>query len=131
MPTEKRYIIREVVTDASGNFVSAREDTVETITFTGSTMGSYQAVSGSLILDTTSPTVTYVNASGSNPTITLPLASGSPGQVLETKHVGTDTNTFSLAASGNNTIDGLSSITVNQYGAEKVRSDGNTTWFRF
>jgi hypothetical protein len=123
--------------DSSGNFVrlgigssgnvlkvasgvptwSSSTDTFSTATKTSSyTIGS-------------SDTVIFADATSGNVTVTLPAASGVAGYRFYVKRVDSSGNTISIARSGSDTIDGMTSFTLDlQYTAFAVVSNGSN-WY--
>lgn len=76
-----------------------------------------------------SDTVIFANASSGNVTITLPVASGLAGYRFYIKRIDGSANTCTVARSSTDTIDGMTSFTIDQqYTSIAVVSDGST-WY--
>ena len=76
-----------------------------------------------------SDAVIFANATSGSVTITLPVASGLTGYRFYIKRVDGSTNTCTIARSGTDTIDGLTSLTIDQqYTSLLVVSDGSA-WY--
>lgn len=76
-----------------------------------------------------SDTVIFANATSGNVTITLPAASGLPGYKFYVKRIDGSTNTVTVQRSSTDTIDGMTSFTVDQqYTALSVVSNGSA-WY--
>ena len=74
-------------------------------------------------------TVIFANATSGNVTITLPVASGVSGYRFYVKRIDNSGNTCAVARSGSDTIDGLTSITLDaQYTSLTLVSDGSA-WY--
>jgi hypothetical protein len=123
--------------DSSGNFVrlgigstgqslrvasglpawSSADDTYATSTKTSNyTIGS-------------TDTVIFADATSGNVTITLPAASGLTGYKFFIKRIDSAANTCTVTRSGSDTIDGVTSLTINQqYTSIMVVSNG-TVWY--
>ena len=91
-------------------------------TFTTSTQTSSYTI-------TSSDTVVFANAASASVTITLPAASGLAGYRFYVKRIDSSANTVTVSRSGSDTIDGLTSFTLDlQYTAFGVVSNG-TAWY--
>lgn len=76
-----------------------------------------------------SDTVIFADATSGNVTITLPVASGLAGYKFFVKRIDSSSNTCTVARSGSDTIDGLTSLTIDQqYTSIMVVSNGSN-WF--
>jgi hypothetical protein len=74
-------------------------------------------------------TVIFADATSGNVTITLPAASGLTGYRFYIKRIDSASNTVTVARSGSDTIDGLTSLTLDlQYTALAVVSNGSA-WY--
>ena len=71
---------------------------------------------------------TYIWASGSPGTVTLPLANGRTGRVYVIKNV-TGSVSLTLSRSGSDLIDGSSTQTILSGGSVIVQSNGGTEWW--
>lgn len=78
---------------------------------------------------TSSDTVVFANATSGNVTITLPAASGLAGYRFYIKRIDSTANTVTVSRTGTDTIDGLTSFTLDlQYTAFGVVSNGSA-WY--
>ncbi len=78
---------------------------------------------------TSSDTVIFANATSGNVTITIPAASGLAGYRFYIKRVDGSANTVTVQRSGSDTIDGMTSFTLDlQYTALAVVSNGSA-WY--
>lgn len=78
---------------------------------------------------TSTDTVIFADATSGNVTITLPAASGLAGYRFYVKRIDSATNTVTVSRSGSDTIDGLTSFTLDmQYTAFAVVSNGSA-WY--
>lgn len=78
---------------------------------------------------TNSDTVIIADATSNSITVTLPVASGSPGYRFFVKRKDATGNTVTIVRSGSDTIDGATSQTLNQqYTSMTVVSDGSN-WY--
>lgn len=76
-----------------------------------------------------SDTVIFADATSGSVTITLPVASGLAGYKFFVKRVDNSSNTCTVARSGSDTIDGQTSLTIDQqYTSIMVVSDGSS-WY--
>jgi hypothetical protein len=74
-------------------------------------------------------TVIFADATSSNVTITLPAASGLAGYRFYVKRIDSANNTVTVSRSGSDTIDGMTSFTLDmQYTAFAVVSNGSA-WY--
>jgi hypothetical protein len=93
----------------------------------GSGFGTATKTSGYTIGST--DTVIFADATSGNVTITLPAASGVAGYRFYVKRIDNSSNTCSVARTGGDTIDGLTSLTIDQqYTSIAVVSDGSA-WY--
>lgn len=78
---------------------------------------------------TNTDTVVIADSTSNNVTVTLPLASGSPGYRFYVKRKDNSGNTVTIARTSSDTIDGATSQTLNQqYTSATVVSDGSN-WY--
>ena len=78
---------------------------------------------------TTSDTVIFADATSGNVTITLPAASGTNGYRFYIKRIDNSANTVTVGRTGTDTIDGLTSFTLDlQYTSIGVVSNGSA-WY--
>lgn len=76
-----------------------------------------------------SDTVIFANATSGNVTITLPLASGLAGYRFYVKRIDGSANTCTISRTSSDTIDGMTSFTIDQqYTSIAVVSDGSA-WY--
>jgi hypothetical protein len=123
--------------DASGNFVRLGIGSSGQVLKVNSGLPSWQnAMNFATATKTSSYTITgsdaviFADATSANVTITLPLASGVNGFNFFIKRIDASTsNTVTIALSGSDTIDGVSSLTIGaQNDVRSVLSDG-TKWY--
>jgi len=97
-------------------------------------------VAGSIALPIVTKTANYTATAGDHTilgdatsgaiTITLPSAAGIAGRVYVVKKIDNSTNAVTVAASGSETIDGATSVSLStQWGSVRVQSDGSN-WFK-
>jgi hypothetical protein len=95
----------------------------------GNAMGFTTATKTSSYTIATSDVVIFADATTANVTITLPAASGAAGFRFYVKRVDNAANTVTIGRSGSDTIDGLTSFTLDlQYTAFAVISNGSA-WY--
>jgi hypothetical protein len=123
--------------DSSGNFVRLGIGSsgnvlkvasgVPTWSTANGTMGTATKTTSYTI--TSSDTVIFADATSGNVTITLPAASGLAGYRFYVKRIDSASNTVTVSRSGSDTIDGMTSFTLDlQYTAFAVVSNGSN-WY--
>jgi hypothetical protein len=123
--------------DASGNFYSLPVGSNGQVLKVASGLPAWGTTNGTLNTSTKtssytisgSDTVIFADATGGNVTITIPAASGLAGYRFYIKRVDGTSNTVTVSRSGSDTIDGMSSFTLDmQYTAFAVVSNGSA-WY--
>lgn len=122
--------------DSSGNFVRLPiGSTGQALKVSGGIPAWGNGMSFGTNTQTTSYTVTntdtvvFADATSANVTITLPAASGMAGYRFYIKRVDNSSHTVSIARTGTDTIDGMTSFTLDlQYTAFGVVSNGSA-WY--
>jgi hypothetical protein len=123
--------------DSSGNFVRLGIGSTGQVLKVASGIPSWGSSNGSLTTSTqtssytvtSSDTVVFADATSGSVVITLPAASGLAGYRFYIKRIDNAANTVSVARSGSDTIDGLTSLTLDlQYTALAVVSNGSA-WY--
>jgi len=122
--------------DGSGNFVRLSIGSSDQVLRVSGGVPAWGSGSGFATSTKTSnytiggtDTVIFANASSGNVTITLPVASGLAGYRFFVKRIDGSANTCSVARSGSDTIDGLTSLDIHQqYSSIAVVSDGSA-WY--
>ena len=89
----------------------------------------YYPISGSGTISITSPYRYHINCSGGNLTLTLPLSSAAPYQVLQFKRIDTTSNTVTIQRSGSDLIDGETIQTLGQWESISLHSDSISNWY--
>lgn len=94
----------------------------------GFRLGVITRTTGVTLASTSAP-LSFCNATAGGFTITLPLATGRPGQFFFFKKTDATANVVTITRSGTETIDGATSQTLTtQYAALTLVSDG-ANWF--
>jgi hypothetical protein len=123
--------------DSSGNFVRLAVGATGNVLKVASGLPSWGTVNGTFTTGTqttnytvtSTDTVVFADATGGNVTITLPAASGVTGYRFYVKRIDGSANTVTIARSGSDTIDGMTSFTLDlQYTAFGVVSNGSA-WY--
>lgn len=123
--------------DSSGNFVRLGIGSTGQVLKVAGGVPSWGADSQTFATTTqttnytvgSSDTVVFANATSGNVTITIPAASGLAGYRFYIKRVDGSGNTVTVQRSGSDTIDGMTSFTLDQqYTAFAVVSNGSN-WF--
>jgi hypothetical protein len=123
--------------DSSGNFVQlGMSATAGQVLKSGTTPSWGYTNSGFKVYNpggsytvTASDTVVFADATSGNTTITLPAASGLTGYRFYIKRTDSSAHSVTIAASGADTIDGMTSFTLDlQYTAFGVVSNGSA-WY--
>jgi hypothetical protein len=124
--------------DSSGNFVRLGIGGSGQILKTSGGVPAWGNFNGSFTTSTqttnytvsSSDTVVFANATSASVTITLPAASGLTGYRFYIKRIdGSSSNTVTISRSGTDTIDGMTSFTLDQqYTAIGVVSNGSA-WY--
>ncbi len=124
--------------DSSGNFVRLGIGSTGQVLKVASGLPAWGSVSsgfatstqtGTSYTVTTTDTVVFADATSNNVTITLPAASGVAGYRFYIKRIDSSGNTVTIARSGSDTIDGMTSFTLDlQYTAFGVVSNGSA-WY--
>jgi hypothetical protein len=123
--------------DSSGNFVRLGIGSTGQFLQVSSGLPSWGRVNGTYTTSTqtssytitNSDTVVLVNATSGNVIVTLPAASGMTGYRFYVKRIDSSSNTVTIGRSGSDTIDGMTSFTLDiQYTAVGVISNG-TSWY--
>lgn len=124
--------------DSSGYFVRLGVGSTGNVLKVASGLPSWGTVNGTFTTSTqtgttytvgSSDTVVFADASSNNITITLPAASGLAGYRFYIKRIDSSGNTVTVQKTGGDTIDGMTSFTVDlQYTAFGVVSNGSA-WY--
>jgi len=123
--------------DGSGNFVRLGLGSSGQVLKVGSGAPAWGSVNGTFTTSTqtssytitSSDAIIFANATSGNVTITLPTASGMAGYRFYIKRIDNASNTVTVARSGSDTIDGMTSFTLDlQYTALAVVSNGSA-WY--
>lgn len=124
--------------DSSGNFVRLGIGSTGQVLKVSGGVPAWGTDSGATFATTTqttnytvgsSDTVVFANATSGNVTITIPAASGLVGYRFYIKRVDGSGNTVTVQRSGSDTIDGMTSFTLDQqYTAFAVVSNGSA-WY--
>lgn len=123
--------------DSSGNFVRLAVGATGNVLKVASGLPSWGTVNGTFTTGTqttnytvtSTDTVVFADATSGNVTITLPAASGVAGYRFYVKRIDGSANTVTIARSGSDTIDGMTSFTLDlQYTAFGVVSNGSA-WY--
>ena len=86
-------------------------------------------ISASTTLSSTDPYRYWLNATGGNIVLTLPLAASSATILHTLKRIDSTANTVTVIRSGSDLIDGETSFTLQPYEAVTVEADGVSNWF--
>jgi hypothetical protein len=123
--------------DSSGNFVRLGVGSTGQVLQVGGGLPTWGRINGTFTSNTqtssytitVSDTVVLANAASSNLTVTLPAASGTNGYRFYIKRIDSSGNTVTIGRTGADTIDGLSSFTLDsQYTAIGLISNGSA-WY--
>lgn len=123
--------------DGSGNFtrlgIGSTGQTLRVSggvpTWTDAAGGTATATKTTSYTMTATDAIVFASAASGNVTITLPAASGLAGYRFHIKRIDGSANTCTIARSGSDTIDGMTSFTIDQqYTAIMVVSDGSA-WY--
>ena len=123
--------------DSSGNFVRLGIGSSGQVLKTTSGLPAWGNLNGSFTTGTqttnytvsSSDTVVFADSTTANVTVTLPAASGMAGYRFYIKRIDGSIHTVTIARSGSDTIDGMTSFTLDQqYTAIAVVSNGST-WY--
>lgn len=123
--------------DSSGNFVRLGIGTSGQVLSVASGLPAWGSSNGSFTTATqttnytvaSTDTVIFADATSGNVTITLPAASGLAGYRFYIKRIDNSANSVTVARSSSDTIDGLTSLTLDlQYTALAVVSNGSA-WY--
>ncbi|HSX43168.1 MAG TPA: hypothetical protein VLF59_03720 [Candidatus Saccharimonadales bacterium] len=123
--------------DSSGNFTRLGVGSSGQVLKVASGLPSWGTANGTFSTTTkttgytvtSSDTVVFADATSGNVTITLPTASGVAGYRFYVKRIDGSANTVTISRSGSDTIDGMTSFTLDlQYTAFGVVSNGSN-WY--
>jgi hypothetical protein len=123
--------------DSSGNFVRLGVGSTNQVLKVTGGLPSWGSVPNSFATNTQTTnytvtltdTVVFANATSGNVIITLPVASGLAGYRFYIKRIDGSANTVTISRSGSDTIDGLTSFTLDlQYTAFGIVSNGSA-WY--
>lgn len=124
--------------DSSGNFVRLGIGSTGQVLKVASGLPAWGSVSSGFATSTqtgtsytvaSTDTVVFADATSNNVTVTLPAASGLTGYRFYIKRIDSSAHTVTISRSGSDTIDGLTSFTLDvQYTAFGVVSNGSA-WY--
>jgi hypothetical protein len=124
--------------DSSGNFVRLGVGSTGQVLKVASGLPSWGSASSTFGTNTqsgtsytvsTSDTVVFADATSNNVAVTLPAASGATGYRFYVKRIDSSGHTVTILRSGSDTIDGMTSFTLDQqYTAFAVVSNGSA-WY--
>jgi hypothetical protein len=125
---DSKYLVSVDFIGANGEFTDGEPIAVQFVT----AHPLYTALSASDTLSAISSNKYFVNCSGGNVTLTLPLASTATNKVEHLiKRIDSSSNSLTLARSGSDLIDGVTSQTLSSLEAIHLRSDGVSNWWVF
>jgi hypothetical protein len=124
--------------DGSGNFVRLGLGSTGQVLKAGASSPAWGTVNGTFTTSTqtgttytvgSTDTVIFADATSNNITVTLPAASGVTGYRFYIKRIDSSGHTVTISRSGSDTIDGMTSFTLDlQYTAFAVVSNGSA-WY--